>query len=214
MQVAPAGLGDPWRIEGLINLPLLAGIVAGVLVQGMFEGERGDALGAAIMVVMGVISLLVTPRELRRANGFSWFPIVEVAVLFFGIFVAMVPAMELLKLRGGDFGISEPWQYFWLTGGLSAFLDNAPTYLAFTTLAAGSDSLGNLATQQPELLAAISTGAVFLGAVTYIGNGPNFMVKAIAEESGYKMPSFFGFLGYSCLCLLPIFVLVTFVFFL
>jgi Na+/H+ antiporter NhaD/arsenite permease-like protein len=165
------------------------------------------------MVVMGILSLLVTPKELRRANGFSWFPIIEVAVLFIGIFVAMVPALELLKLRGADFGISEPWQYFWLTGVLSAFLDNAPTYLAFTTLAAGADHIGALAATQPQLLAAISTGAVFLGSMTYIGNGPNFMVKAIAEESGYKMPTFFGFLGYSCACLLPIFVLVTFVFF-
>jgi Na+/H+ antiporter NhaD/arsenite permease-like protein len=213
VQATMAGEGRPWRVEGLINLPLLAGIIAGVLVQGIIEGERGDALGAALMVVMGILSLLVTPKELRTANGFSWFPIIEVAVLFIGIFVAMVPALELLKLRGADFGISEPWQYFWLTGVLSAFLDNAPTYLAFTTLAAGADPIGALASTQPQLLAAISTGAVFLGSMTYIGNGPNFMVKAIAEESGYKMPTFFGFLGYSCACLLPIFVLVTFVFF-
>ena len=213
VQATTAGESQPWRVEGLINLPLLAGIIAGVLVQGIIEGERGDALGAALMVVMGILSLLVTPKELRRANGFSWFPIIEVAVLFIGIFVAMVPALELLKLRGADFGISEPWQYFWLTGVLSAFLDNAPTYLAFTTLAAGADHIGALAATQPQLLAAISTGAVFLGSMTYIGNGPNFMVKAIAEESGYKMPTFFGFLGYSCACLLPIFVLVTFVFF-
>ena len=165
------------------------------------------------MVLMAALSLWLTPKALRAANGFNWFPIVEVAVLFFGIFIAMVPALELLKLHGKDFGITEPWQYFWLTGGLSAFLDNAPTYLAFATLAAGESPIGDLASTQPQLLAAISTGAVFLGAMTYIGNGPNFMVKAIAEESGYRMPSFFGFLAYSCLCLLPIFVLITLIFF-
>ena len=125
----------------------------------------------------------------------------------------MVPALELLKLHGSELGITEPWQYFWITGALSAFLDNAPTYLALATLAAHGDNIGTLASAQPLLLAAISTGAVFMGAMTYIGNGPNFMVKAIAEESGYKMPSFFGFLGYACVCLVPVCLLVTWVFF-
>jgi Na+/H+ antiporter NhaD/arsenite permease-like protein len=125
----------------------------------------------------------------------------------------MVPALELLKLHGREFGLTQPWQYFWLTGGLSGFLDNAPTYLAFATMPAGGNSLGWLAQNDPALLRAISCGAVFMGAMTYIGNGPNFMVKAIADEAGYRTPSFFGYLGYSCLVLLPVFALVTFLFF-
>jgi Na+/H+ antiporter NhaD/arsenite permease-like protein len=212
-EAVPPTTRHPLRIQGLINLPLLAGIIAGVLVQGMMEGEQGEALGAVLMVVMAALSLRLTPKPLRAANGFNWVPIVEVAVLFIGIFVAMVPALELLKLHGKELGITQPWSYFWLTGGLSAFLDNAPTYLAFVTMAAAEHPIGELANLQPQLLAAISSGAVFLGAMTYIGNGPNFMVKAIAEESGYKMPSFFGYLGYSCVCLLPIFVVVAVVFY-
>ncbi len=200
-------------IEGLINLPLLAGVIGGVLVQGIVPGTLGEAIGGAIMVLMGALSLWLTPATLRQTNGFSWSPIIEVAVLFFGIFVAMVPALELLKLHGSELGITEPWQYFWITGGLSAFLDNAPTYLALATLAAHGDNIGSLASAQPHLLAAISTGAVFMGAMTYIGNGPNFMVKAIAEQSGYKMPSFFGYLGYACVSLVPVCLLVTWVFF-
>jgi Na+/H+ antiporter NhaD/arsenite permease-like protein len=121
--------------------------------------------------------------------------------------------MEILKTRGREFGITEPWEYFWLTGVLSAFLDNAPTYLAFATMAAGGETIGSLVQTQAMLLASISCGAVFLGAMTYIGNGPNFMVKAIADEAGYRMPSFVGYLGYSCLVLLPVFVVTTFVFF-
>lgn len=203
----------PLRIEGLLNLPLLAGVIAGVLTQGLIHGELGEVVGAFIMVVMGVLSLWLTPTELRVANGFSWFPIIEVAVLFFGIFVAMVPALELLKLHGQELGITEPWQYFWITGGLSAFLDNAPTYLALATMAAQGSDLSALVSAQPLILAAISTGAVFMGAMTYIGNGPNFMVKAIAEEAGFKMPTFFGYLGYSCVCLVPVYLVVTWVFF-
>jgi Na+/H+ antiporter NhaD/arsenite permease-like protein len=204
---------EPLRLEGLINLIFLAGIIAGVLLQGVIGGDVGELLGAALMVVMGVLSLVLTPRALREANSFNWVPIVEVAVLFIGIFVAMVPALELLKARGHALGITQPWQYFWMTGGLSGFLDNAPTYLAFGTMAAGQHPLGELTQTNPQVLAAISCGAVFMGALTYIGNGPNFMVKAIADESGYKMPSFFGYLAYSCLILLPVLVVVTFVFF-
>jgi Na+/H+ antiporter NhaD/arsenite permease-like protein len=204
---------QPLRVEGLVNLPLLAGIIAGVLVQGVVEGERGELIGAGVMVVMAGLSLWLTPQRLRAANDFTWHPIIEVAVLFAGIFVAMVPALELLKLHGKGLGIQEPWQYFWLTGGLSGFLDNAPTYLAFATMAGGDAPIGELTRSAPDLLAAISCGAVFMGALTYIGNGPNFMVKAIADSSGYSMPSFFGYLGYSCLILAPVLVIVTFVFF-
>ena len=162
VRMPPAGVGQPLRLEGLLNLPLLAGIIVGVLLQGMIEGERGDAIGAALMVAMGALSLLLTPRSLRAANGFNWFPIVEVAVLFFGIFVTMVPALGLLTLHGKSFGITETWQYFWLTGGLSAFLDNAPTYLAFATLAGGENSIGDLAVRSLSCSPRSAPGRSFL----------------------------------------------------
>src|SRR5207253_5119035 len=136
-------------------------------------------------------------------------PIFEVAILFAGIFVTMTPALALLAAHRDAIAITQPWQFFWLTGGLSAFLDNAPTYLTFATMAAGSNNFKLLVDNKvagidgPLVLQAISCGAVFMGALTYIGNGPNFMVKAIAEQAGYKTPSFFGFLGYSCLILVP-----------
>jgi Na+/H+ antiporter NhaD/arsenite permease-like protein len=171
------------------------------------------------MLVMAILSLLLTPRGLRRANGFSWGPIAEVAILFAGIFVTIVPALEILGARGRELGITQPWQYYWITGSLSAFLDNAPTYMTFATMAAGSSEFSRLVADQvpglngPLVLAAISCGAVFMGAMTYIGNGPNFMVKAMADAAGYRTPSFFGYLVYSCLILLPVFGLVTWVFF-
>src|SRR5438067_12717382 len=121
----------------------------------------------------------------------------------------MVPALQLLARHGSDLGITQPWHVFWLTGGLSAFLDNAPTYLTFATMAAGKEDFTLLVRDGPLVLAAISCGAVFMGALTYIGNGPNFMVKAICDEAGLRTPSFFGYLGYSCLVLLPVFVLIT-----
>src|SRR6185295_370825 len=154
-----------------------------------------------------------TPAEYRKHNAFTFLPIAEVAILFAGIFITMVPALSLLKAHGHEFGITQPWQFFWLTGALSSFLDNAPTYLTFVSLAQGL-GLGGPVLGLPEtLLRAISLGAVFMGANSYIGNGPNFMVKAIAEEAKVKMPSFFGYMAYSGAILLPIFVIVTFVFF-
>lgn len=200
---------EPLRLQGLLNAVFLVGIMVGVLMQRLIPGEVGEMVGSAIMLIMGLLSWRLTPRALRDANGFNWTPIIEVAVLFLGIFVAMVPALEILKARGAEFGITEPWQFFWLTGGLSAVLDNAPTYLAFATIAAGPNDIGSLVQNHPELLAAISSGAVFMGAITYIGNGPNFMVKAIAEESGYRMPSFFGYVIYSSLVLLPVLAAMT-----
>ncbi|MFO0808813.1 MAG: sodium:proton antiporter, partial [Gemmataceae bacterium] len=149
----------------------------------------------------------------RAANEFCWGPMIEVAVLFAGIFVTMVPALALLKTHGAGLGIAEPWQFFWVTGLLSSVLDNAPTYICIGTLAAGGENFGALAAQHADILQAISCGAVFMGANTYIGNAPNFMVRVIAEEAGYPMPSFFGYLVYSGLVLLPVFVLVTLVFF-
>jgi Na+/H+ antiporter NhaD/arsenite permease-like protein len=206
-------LGEQLSIQGSFNFVLLAGVILGVVLQGFIPGETGEVIGAVVMVVMAGLSLWLTPWSFRKANEFNWDPIIEVAVLFAGIFAAMVPALELLKEHGKEFALTQPWQYFWLTGLLSSFLDNAPTYLAFATLAAGSDDLGSLMTTAPDILAAISCGAVFMGANTYIGNGPNFMVKAIADSAGYKTPSFFGYFAYSCLILMPIFVVITFVFF-
>jgi Na+/H+ antiporter NhaD/arsenite permease-like protein len=149
-----------------------------------------------------------------------------VAVLFAGIFATMIPALALLEAHGASIGLSRPWHYFWLTGGLSSFLDNAPTYLVFTSVAQGQVGLttvGALTSAQlipglglspADLLAAISCGAVMMGANTYIGNAPNFAVKCIAERAGIKMPSFFGYMGYSVAILVPIFVIVTAIFFL
>ena len=178
---------------------------------------------------MGVICLLVTPAKTREGNEFSWFPIVEVAYLFAGIFITMVPC--LLILKAGENGaaaalvrtVKEPLHYFWMTGILSSFLDNAPTYLTFFSSALGKFYAGlpepqavpKLLVENTTYLQAISAGAVFFGACTYIGNAPNFMVRSIAEEAGTPMPSFFGYmLKYSCVILVPIFVLITFVFFL
>jgi Na+/H+ antiporter NhaD/arsenite permease-like protein len=207
---------EPLRVRGLWpNVPLLAAILAAVLLQSPAFGRLTlhQPWGEAVMVLMLALSLFLTPRPVRDANGFGWGAITEVAVLFVGVFVTMVPALALLETHGPRFGLSGPWQFFWLTGGLSMFLDNAPTYLSFATLAAGDDNLAALAAAKPLLLKAISCGAVFMGANTYIGNGPNFMVKAIAEEMRYKMPTFFGYKAYAAAILLPLFAIVTWVFF-
>jgi Na+/H+ antiporter NhaD/arsenite permease-like protein len=224
---------EPLRVHGLQNLLFLAGILAAVLLQSPQVGRGLQSWlnqffacpdltlhrpwGELTMIAMGLLALLLTPRANRRANGFSWGAIVEVAVLFAGIFVTMVPALELLKGHGAawgkDLGLTEPAHYFWMTGLLSSFLDNAPTYLVFANMAAAGNELGWLTANKPAILAAISCGAVFMGANTYIGNGPNFMVKAIADSAGYKTPSFFGYMLYSGLVLLPTFALVTYLFF-
>jgi Na+/H+ antiporter NhaD/arsenite permease-like protein len=211
---------EPLRVEGLMNVLFLVGILVGVL--GQSRQLAGTAalpkpVGEIVMVIMAVLSWLLTPRTVRVANKFRWHPIIEVAVLFAGIFVTMVPALVLLEHHGAglkqQLNVSEAWHYFWLTGILSSFLDNAPTYVTFATLAAQADNFDELAKHEPLILAAISCGAVFMGANTYIGNGPNFMVKAIAEDAKYKMPSFFGYMLYSGLILLPLFVVITFLFF-
>lgn len=203
---------SPLRVDGWkLNAPLLLGVVLAVLGQKALPPPAGEA----IMLACGLLSVWKTPTAVRAANRFAWGPIAEVAILFAGIFVAMVPALALLKEHGGKFGVTEPWQFFWLTGLLSSLLDNAPTYLTFGNLAVAGQGpdIGWLAANRPDLLAAISCGAVFMGANTYIGNGPNFMVKAIADEQGYRMPSFFGYAGYAAAVLLPVFVAVTAVFF-
>ncbi len=194
-----------WKLNG----PLLLGVVAAVVGQKYLPKPAAET----IMLALTLLSLVFTPKAVRSANQFAWGPIVEVAVVFAGIFTTMVPALLLLKVHGGAIPVTEPWQFFWVTGLLSSVLDNAPTYLTMATLAADGQPLAWLPANRPGVLAAISCGAVFMGANTYIGNGPNFMVKAIAEESGYAMPSFFGYLAYSGAVLLPVFAAVTWVFF-
>ena len=204
---------DSTGIDGKRNAVLLLCIMGAVLCKGIFGWPFGVQEG--IMFLVAAVSMAATPRELRRKNKYTWGPILEVAILFAGIFTVMVAPLEILRVEGASLGLTEPWQYFWITGTLSSFLDNAPTYLVFGQTAAsqaGVESVGGLVTAAPHLLVAISIGAVFMGANTYIGNGPNFMVKAIAEENNVQMPSFFGYMRYSITILVPLFVLVTLVF--
>jgi Na+/H+ antiporter NhaD/arsenite permease-like protein len=196
----------PIRIGGRENVAYLLGVVASVALLSAPWRE-------AAMVALALLSLRRTPRDLREANHFTWHPILEVAALFAGIFVTMLPALDLLRARGAELGVREPWQFFWATGALSSFLDNAPTYLTFLALAQGQRLPAEVVGVTHEVLRAISLGAVFMGANTYIGNGPNFMVRAIAEHRGVKMPSFGGYMLYSGAVLIPLFALVTLVFF-
>lgn len=218
----------PMRLQGKVNVLFLAGAVAAIMASGPL-GRAGAAIHfpflreVLLLALMG-LSLRLGPREPRAANEFHWKPLVEVGVLFAGIFATLVPTLALLAAKGATVGLTQPWHYFWTTGGLSAFLDNAPSYLAFVAAAqgqVGAATAGGLTAGLPvvgavapaTLLAAISCGAVMMGALTYIGNAPNLMVKAIAEHSGFKMPSFAGFLAYAAAVLLPVFLVLTFVFF-
>jgi Na+/H+ antiporter NhaD/arsenite permease-like protein len=220
----------PMRLKGGMNVLLLALVIVTVVFSGQLT-RFGEAISfpfvrEVILVALAVVSVKFGPRGPRASNHFSWSPIVEVAVLFAGIFATMIPALALLEAKGASIGVALPWQYFWASGGLSSFLDNAPTYLVFTSLAQGQvgvSTVGALTSAQvipalgvapAQLLAAISCGAVMMGAITYVGNAPNFAVKAIAEHSGLRMPSFFGYMGYSLAVLVPIFLIVTAVFFL
>ncbi len=232
------GEKKPLKIVGSINFIFLAGIVGAVLFSGLVDlGEVStfgvhraaqDWIRDIILIGLGMGSLMVTPKILREENEFTWFPIIEVAYLFVGIFITMIPCLLLLK-AGPDgafafliYKVKEPIHYFWVTGMLSAFLDNAPTYLTFFNTALGSfyagmpeaSSVPLLMTENAQYLKAISAGAVFFGACSYIGNAPNFMVRSIATEAGVEMPSFFGYiLKYSIIFLIPVFGIVTFVFF-
>jgi len=197
---------EPLRVRGLPNLLWLGGIL--VAVAFLREPWR-----EALIVASSALSLWRTPRDIRHANGFTAGPMIEVAVLFLGIFLTMIPALELLRLRGGELGVRQPWHFFWATGVLSSFLDNAPTYLTFLALGQGSGMASEVVGVPHAILAAISVGAVAMGANTYIGNAPNFMVKAIAEEAGVRMPSFLGYMVYSGVVLIPLFIAVTLVFF-
>jgi len=165
------------------------------------------------MILLAAMSMLWTPTRVRAANHFSFHPILEVAAVFAGIFATMIPALDLLRASGAGLGVREPWQFFWATGLLSSFLDNAPTYLTFLALGQGQHLGADVVGVPHRVLTAISLGAVFMGANTYIGNGPNFMVRSIAERRGVRMPSFGGYMMYSGAVLIPVFVLVTFIFF-
>jgi len=217
----------PLRIYGHVNIVYLLLIVAAVaFINVGFIPAMGDPespvwvrfLREIVLLSIIGLSLYSTKPEVRSSNRFSWNPILEVAAVFLGIFTTMIPAMLFLKGHAASFGLSQPWQFFYSTGALSSFLDNAPTALAFHGVAAGLVDSGAAVAEVagvPEvLLEAISMGAVFFGAMTYIGNGPNFMVKAISAEYGYKMPSFFGYMYKFSLCvLLPVYIIVQLVFF-
>ena len=229
---------EPLKLVGSYNFVFLAGIVGSVIFSGVVDLGEVRTVGVTrsvqewardfFIIAMGVLSLLITPTTIREDNEFTWFPIKEVAYLFAGIFVTMTPCL-LLLLAGtkGALGfiigaVKEPIHYFWITGILSSFLDNAPTYLTFFSSALGKfyagmpepQAVSRLIAENSIYLEAISAGAVFFGANTYIGNAPNFMVRSIAEEAGTPMPSFFGYmLKYSIVFLMPTFVLVTLVFF-
>jgi Na+/H+ antiporter NhaD/arsenite permease-like protein len=235
---APKGEKEPLKLEGTHNFLLLAAIVGSVLMSGTVNWGEVSTIGIhralqdwardGLLVAIGVVSLVTTRTQVREDNAFTWAPIIEVALLFIGIFITMLPC--LLILKAGPKGeaaflinaVTQPAHYFWAAGALSSFLDNAPTYLTFFSTALGSfypgipesQSVAHLMIDHAVYLAAISAGSVFFGACSYIGNAPNFMVRSIAEEAGTKMPSFFGYIiKYSLVFLIPCFALVTFIFF-
>lgn len=223
------------RFEGKLNFVLLLVVIGLVLMSGLWKSdvsfsvmgtpvELQNLLRDVALIAVTLVSLWVTPKTARAGNDFSWGPIQEVAKLFAGIFVTIIPVIAMLRAgESGAFGavvraVTGPdgqpndAMYFWVTGLLSSFLDNAPTYLVFFNTASGDAQ--TLMTTMATTLAAISAGAVFMGANSYIGNAPNMMVKAIAEERGIKMPSFFGYMAWSFGILIPLFAIMTFIFFL
>ncbi|MDR0514360.1 MAG: sodium:proton antiporter [Coriobacteriaceae bacterium] len=234
------GVIVPIRIEGAHNFAFIALIIAGVILngslpqmEGLIDPGTGQIFGIslhegvhlglnyfvqlAFIVVATVLSLKTTKRQIREHNGFEWGPIAEVARLFIGIFITMIPALILLRAHGGSLGIDTPLEFFWATGSLSSFLDNSPTYVVFLTTAGSLGIAADVFTSVGFVgtldLIAISAGAVFMGAMTYIGNAPNFMVKSIAEKSGIKMPSFFGYMAWSLAILVPLFIVDSLIFF-
>lgn len=223
------------RFEGKMNFVLLLVVIGLVLMSGFWKSgisfsvmgtpvELQNLLRDGALVLVILVSLWITPKSARLGNDFSWGPILEVGKLFAGIFVTIIPVIAMLRAgESGAFGMvvravtgadGQPIDamYFWVTGLLSSFLDNAPTYLVFFNTASGD--VHTLMTSMATTLAAISAGAVFMGANSYIGNAPNMMVKAIAEERGIKMPSFFGYMAWSFGILIPLFAVMTFIFFL
>ena len=217
-----------FAIEGGRNVLLLVGVIVVIIAKGQGWGAPNGSwpfgIQESAMIGLAIASYTGTSREIHGANHFTFGPILEVALLFGGIFVTMVAPLAILNARGAELGLSTPWQYYWASGLLSSFLDNAPTYLTFAATASGQMGvsasgphyLAEMLAKGPQagaLLTAIACGSVMMGANTYIGNGPNFMVKAIAEQHGIKMPSFFGYMGWSITILIPIFIGVTFLFF-
>lgn len=231
-------------VDGLFNFLLLAGVVAAVVLGGIYikdpmfyDASTDTKIGFSLMalhghtlilpylnllfngtiLLLGFLSLKLTPSLIREDNHFTWGPIKEVAILFAGIFLTIIPPMAILQARGAELGVTQPWQFFWASGVLSSFLDNAPTYLTFLSVAVGLGAktgvVTDMGTVPEQILMAISCGSVFMGANSYIGNAPNFMVKSIAEENEVAMPSFFGYMAWSCAILVPTFVVVTFIFF-
>jgi Na+/H+ antiporter NhaD/arsenite permease-like protein len=196
---------QPLRLHGLVNLLFLGGVLYGVFLSSPWR--------ELLMIHMALLSLFLGPKTARHENRFHWGPILEVALFFAGIFVTMVPALMLLKEHGPAFGVREPWHFFWITGTLSSFLDNAPTYLTFLSLGQGLGLPGEVVGVPSAILKAISVGAVFMGANSYIGNGPNFMVKAIADIYGFRTPSFFGYMLYAAKVLVPLYLVMTLIFF-
>jgi Na+/H+ antiporter NhaD/arsenite permease-like protein len=226
------------KLEGTHNFLFLAGIVGSVLMSGMVDWGQINTFGIhrsvqdwvrdGLLIIMGILSLVTTPIRIRDDNQFSWFPIIEVAYLFIGIFITMIPCLLILKAGAQGAlafltnGVTRPMHYFWVTGGLSSFLDNAPTYLTFFNSALGrfysdmteAQAVPLLMSEKAVYLEAVAAGAVFFGACSYIGNAPNFMVRSISEEAGTPMPSFFGYiLKYSLIYLVPTFIIVTLIFF-
>ena len=228
------------KVNGLHNIIFMIMIVAGVVLSGVLPGMKAfqNADGSVISVpifrsvrlavptlieiviilVAAFLSFKTTKSEVRTKNHFTWGAIEEVAVLFIGIFITMQPALMILKSKGAELGLTKPLEMFWATGALSSFLDNTPTYLVFLTTAGTLGATTGVATTvgtvAVKMLMAISCGAVFMGANTYIGNAPNFMVKSISDENGIKMPSFFGYMLCSLKFLIPVFIIDTLVFFL
>jgi len=194
----------PLSLKGEWNFLLL-----GVVIVAVFLPTPWREIA---MIAASGVSVRKTPKRIREKNEFSYHPIEEVAILFAGIFATMIPALLILKARGGALGVTQPWHFFWVAGSLSSFLDNAPTYLTFLSLAQGLPGPADVVGVAHPILQAISAGSVFMGANSYIGNAPNFMVKSIVESAGVRMPSFLGYMAYSGAVLLPIFALVTWAF--
>jgi Na+/H+ antiporter NhaD/arsenite permease-like protein len=238
LRARPEGPSEPLRIDGWHNFLVLGGVLAAVIFSGTHDLGEIEVLGVhqqvqnvlrdGVLLCLLLVSWVTTARTVREENGYTWEPIREVAILFGGIFATIIPALAML--RAGEHGalafviraVREPAHFFWASGFLSSFLDNAPTYLTFLSTALGRlypgvperEAIAALIRENHAFLQAISTGSVFMGANTYIGNAPNFMVKSIAEEAGVPMPSFFGYiLRYTLPVLIPTFVLATIVFF-
>ena len=237
LKIEPAA---PLKLDGAHNFLFIGLIIIGVLLNGLLpnleafaDQATGEVYGIhiydgmvfgyngviqiAIILLAAFLSMKTTKKSIREDNFFTWGPIKEVGTLFVGIFVTMIPALAILHANGESLGVTSPVHFFWVTGVLSSFLDNAPTYLVFMTTAGALEATEGLVTAAgtiaPKILIAVSAGAVFMGANTYIGNAPNFMVRSVAEENNVKMPSFFGYMAWSAVFLIPLFILNTFIFF-